>query len=347
MVKVYEDRFPAGIQGTRTAGYYMNVILQKNLDAAKKAIRQDWDMVFVIDGAEGAGKSVLAQQIAYYCDPDFNINNIVFRPHEFKEAILESKKYQAVVYDEAFGGLASRRAMSATNVAIVDMLTEIRQKNLFVIIVLPTFFDLDKYVALWRSRILIHVYADNFERGNFKFYSYNLKKKLYVGGKKFYNYNIKKPNFRGAFTNFYPVGADEYKKRKHDSLRSFEKNEEKKIVDPENKKQTIISQTLKKIAQHMFYDQTKLKLNKKQIGELMGMRAVQIGQYCDREISASDGHARFFVKTKGEPLEKNEENDIIPKLRDNTIIHKDIIPESEKATQDNFEQHMKDLRNNK
>ena len=43
---------------------YMDGFLKRNLDEAKRVIKKDWDMVFVIDGYEGSGKSVLAQHCA-------------------------------------------------------------------------------------------------------------------------------------------------------------------------------------------------------------------------------------------------------------------------------------------
>jgi hypothetical protein len=106
--------------------------------------------------------------------------------------------------------------MNKVNQSIVRMLTEIRYKNLFIFIVLPTFFDLVKYVALWRSRALLHVYDVNFERGYFAFYDKDKKKELYIKGKKFYSYSsrIVKPNFIGRFTNHYVVDKEEYIKRK-------------------------------------------------------------------------------------------------------------------------------------
>jgi hypothetical protein len=103
------------------------------------------------------------------------------------------------------------------------MLAEIRQKNLFVFVVMPTFFDLDKYVALWRSRALIHVYtAANFERGYFGFYNAERKKQLYILGKKFYSYAKPKDNFHGRFTNFYPVDEKAYRAKKLESLKRRE-----------------------------------------------------------------------------------------------------------------------------
>jgi len=180
---------------------------------------------FVANGivVHNSGKSLKAQQDAFYCDPTLDINRVTFTPTEFQKAIVNAKPYQSVIFDEAYGGLASRSANSRINKALVTVLAEIRQKNLFIFIVLPSFFDLDKYVALWRSRVLIHVYCgDNFERGNFSFFNQAKKKDLYVYGKKFYNYKQTLPNFRGRFTKFYTVDEVAYKKKKLDSLTSNE-----------------------------------------------------------------------------------------------------------------------------
>ena len=210
--------------------YYMDGYLKKNLDIANKAIRKDWDMVILVDGMEGSGKSVMAQQAAYYCDPSFNLKNIVFTPSEFKKEIMTAKKYTSIVYDEAYTGLSSRATMSMINRALVSMLAEIRQRNLFVFVVMPTFFDLDKYVAIWRSRALINLYTDGFNRGYFKFYSSSRKKELYVNGKKFYNYFKPEPNFRGRFTDFYTVDKEKYKRKKRDSLMDREKKAEEALL---------------------------------------------------------------------------------------------------------------------
>ena len=205
----------------------MDGYLKHNLDTAKKVIQQDWDMVFVVDGAEGSGKSVLAMQCAYYCDPTLTLDRVVFTPFEFSKAIMNAKPYEAVVYDEAYTGLSSRATMSMINRTLIKMLAEIRQKNLFVFVVMPTFFDLDKYAALWRSRVLLNVYTgERFQRGFFKFFNAERKKDLYIKGKKYYNYNLVKPNFIGRFCKGYPVDEKEYKKKKKDSLLDREKKRE-------------------------------------------------------------------------------------------------------------------------
>ena len=197
----------------------MDGYLRKVYSKAKTIIKQDWDCVFLVDGTEGGGKSVIAQQGALEVDPNFSIECIAFTPDEFKNAILSAKKYQAVIYDEAYTGLSSRGTMSDINKTLVGMLAEIRQKNLFVFIVMPTFFDLDRYAAIWRSRGLIHVYTDKgYGRGYFSYYNKDRKKNLYIIGKKFYDYRKPRPNFRGRFTNYYAVDEDQYRAKKLKAL---------------------------------------------------------------------------------------------------------------------------------
>jgi len=226
--------------------YYMDGILKTNLDLAKKTIKKDWDMIFVADGGEGSGKSVCIMQCAYYCDPTLTLDRVTFTPEEFQTAILNAEPYQAVIYDEAYTGLSSRATMSLINRTLISMLAEIRQKNLFVFVVMPCFFDLDKYVALWRSRALIHIYtAKNFERGYFAFYNVDKKKDLYISGKKFYSYSNPKPNFIGRFTNFYPVDEQDYRKKKRDSLINKKSYDQEKEVSKEA--QDVIFQRLMQI----------------------------------------------------------------------------------------------------
>jgi hypothetical protein len=203
--------------------FNMNAILYGLFQKATKVIKNDWDMIFCIDGFEGTGKSVFAMQCAYVCDNTLTNDRVVFTSNAFRKAVIAAKPYQAVIYDEAYTGLSSRSTMSFINKALVSMLAEIRQKNLFVFVVMPTFFDLDKYVALWRSRALIHVYtSDDFERGFFAWFDRDKKKDLYILGKKFYTYSNVKPNFTGRFVNYYTVDEIEYRNNKKNSLTARE-----------------------------------------------------------------------------------------------------------------------------
>lgn len=239
----------------------MDEYLKNNLDVCKSVIKKDWDMIICVDGPEGSGKSVLGQQMAYYCDNNLHIDRICFTPSEFKKGIMNAKPFESVIYDEAYTGLSSRAAISLINRTLVSMLAEIRQRNLFVFIIMPSFFDLDKYAALWRSRALVHVYiGKGFQRGYFEFYNSEQKKHLYVNGKKYYAYNMGRPNFRGRFTDGYMVDETEYRKKKRNSL-----------TDRENKREA--ADAAKEIQDAMFaqLQETDIKMSHVDKMKILGM----------------------------------------------------------------------------
>ena len=184
---------------------------------------KDKDRLFAVDGAEGRGKSVLTFQLCSVLDPSFDISRVCFTPKEFELAIRKASKGQAVVFDEAFTGLSSRAALSKINRLLVSLMMEFRQKNLFVFIVLPTIFLLDKYVALWRSVGLFHVYTKRGRRGQWVYFNRRKKKALYLYGKKDYTYtgkHIPMSSFKGRFLDQYTVDEKLYRKKKRAALES-------------------------------------------------------------------------------------------------------------------------------
>jgi ABC-type dipeptide/oligopeptide/nickel transport system ATPase component len=197
--------------------FYVDNILKKELDKIKTVVtKKDRDFVMVIDGEEGSGKSVLAMQIAKYLDPDFNIDKLVFNSDDFIEAIKKVKMNSCVLLDEAYSASNARASLTEVNRAMVGVATEMRQRNLFVIFVLPTFFDLDRYFALWRCRALIHVYFDRKgDRGSYIIFPKTQKKLLYLNGKKKYDYsNPQSPYPPCRFYNNYTVDETAYREKK-------------------------------------------------------------------------------------------------------------------------------------
>lgn len=192
--------------------------MMDNLKIARALVHDDWDMIGLYDGYVGSGKSVKAQQDAYYLDPTFNLDRICFTAEEFTKAVNKAEKFQAVIYDEAYTGMSSKDSMKNVNKALEKRLTEIRQKNLFILIVMPTIFDLAKHIAIWRAKYLVHVYTVKNKRGFFQFYNKDKKKDLYVQGQKYYSYYSPNPNFRGRFTNHYTVSELRYRNKKDRSL---------------------------------------------------------------------------------------------------------------------------------
>ena len=183
-----------------------------------KIHKKDFDWVWIVDGAEGSGKSVLAQQLAKVLDPSFSIDNMCMTPDEFTKAILKARKGQCIIFDEAFTGFSSRASLTEINRLLVSLMMEMRSKNLFVIIVMPTLFLLDRYVALFRARGLFHVYLKNGRRGRWCYFNSKKKRLLYLKGKKLFSYAEPKSNFRGKFYDNYTVDEELYRLKKSDAL---------------------------------------------------------------------------------------------------------------------------------
>lgn len=204
---------------SREVDFYIDPISRNNLDEVRyRVLEKDFDFVTVIDGREGSGKSVLAQQLASYVDPNFCLDNIVFTSTDFIAKIKDpkTKKGSCIILDEAFNAINSRASMSEVNKSMGAIATEMRQKNLFIFIVLPSFFDLDKQFAIHRASSLIHVYLkDNVDRGQYLIFPRSKKLYLYLNGKKTYNYSKPKSPFPPCrFSNHYTVDEEEYRKKK-------------------------------------------------------------------------------------------------------------------------------------
>ena len=216
--------------------YYLDdkmkrAIDKKILPAISKAV--DDDYVMVIDGKERSGKSTLAQQIGRYIDPTLNVSRICFSPEEFREAVMNADKGQCVIFDEAYRGYGSSSALSEVNRILKAMMMEMGQKNLFVIIILPTFYLLEKYVAIWRAKCLIHVYRIKATRGYWRGFNARKKMKLYLNpiGKKFYSYTHVKTSFKGKFFGKIVIDDEEYKKKKSKSfMDGFKQTREEKSM---------------------------------------------------------------------------------------------------------------------
>ena len=209
--------------------FWMDGILENNLRSAQQLIKEDWDFLYVVDGDVGTGKSVFSQQMAYLVsDGQFGLDQICFDAQQFRSAVLNADRYQAIVFDEAFRGLAGRSSLSKINKEIVQLLNEIRQKNLFIFIVLPSMWDLDKYVTQHRCSGVFHVYylpyrkKDNNwsrERGHVKFY--NKSKITYTIGNSPRRYTYpQSASFKVTFKEFYTVDETSYKLKKSRALAS-------------------------------------------------------------------------------------------------------------------------------
>lgn len=207
--------------------------LKSNLDIMMSKTSKDFNFNILIsgDGKTRTGKTTFGLQIASYVDKDFpdNWRNQVVYDWEDLEKISDTlKPGQALVYDEARKVLNSTRSMTKYCQNLLDFISEIGDKNLFLIIILPDFFDLPKPLALVQSHILINVYWRKFTRGFFGFFNDRKKTNLYIKGKQWRNYHAEKPSFDGTFTKFFPIDMEEYKKHKHSNLKRIRSKKKKR-----------------------------------------------------------------------------------------------------------------------
>jgi len=218
-------------KGSKEEGsFYIDGILKTNLDRIKQIVRRDWDALYVIDGVVGAGKSCFAMQLGYYLsDGDFVIDEVTFKPKEFKAQVLKSPKYNCVLMDESFRGMSSRAALSQTNKTLMSLLQEIRQRNLFILLCIPSIYDIDKYISMHRCAGLFHVTTEGHmrERGYWKFFNQQQVMRMVADQKWRYKYPFRSKIF-GRFTKFYPIPKEIYEEKKMASLGDYEYEHNKK-----------------------------------------------------------------------------------------------------------------------
>lgn len=200
----------------------------------------DEDRFYIVDGHEGAGKSLFTLQQAAYIDPtiieddgDKVLPRICFSVEEFLDAIRNTRSTKthtkAVVFDEAFRGMSSKSALSKVNKKLVEALMEARQNNLVVFLVSPSFYMLEFYQAVLRSKALFHVVKEKNSRLRYvRIFNYKKKATLYqIGVRKGWGYPVK-TKVRVRFFEKYPGGdkfEDKYRKKKRYSFKGGDEEE--------------------------------------------------------------------------------------------------------------------------
>lgn len=206
----------------KSVGFYVDGWLRIQLDKVKNVLtKKDEDYVLVVDGKERVGKSVFVMQLAKYVDPSFCMERMCFTAMEFENAIRNAKKGQAVVLDEAYRSMGTGSILSEVNRLLTALMMEMGQKNLFVIIVLPTFYLLGRYAALWRARGLLHVFKSKGRKGYWRFYNHKKKQRLYnnPNARRMYSYYHVRTHRRGKFLNQYALDEKKYRKKKAEAFK--------------------------------------------------------------------------------------------------------------------------------
>jgi hypothetical protein len=145
--------------------YYISKKLATDLDINLGLIKnKNQDLLILIDGPEGAGKSTFARQIGAYCtlqlgvpfdyDGVGNIHNDV---EKYINSSLDSPRYSIHIMDEGRKVLNKARSQSGDAVRFTDYLSECREdRNQVHIVLVPAFHDLHPYVVKWRMKLLLN-----------------------------------------------------------------------------------------------------------------------------------------------------------------------------------------------
>jgi hypothetical protein len=164
------------------------------------------------------------------------VDNIVWKPRDLIERAFKVPKYSYILLDE----WEDSTYWSELGITLRQFFRKCRQLNLFIMCIIPNWFQLPLSYAVSRSTFAIDVrFNDKLERGYFAFYNFPSKRMLYVLGKRAHYYGAAKPTFLGRFPDGYGVDEKEYRKRKYEDMIKYEED------NPIKKTKTQIETELK------------------------------------------------------------------------------------------------------
>jgi len=193
---------------------YIDGELQKRLNFAKKQIAMNNDCIGIVSGGEGTGKSSLAGNIMRYISEDKFDPRKQLIGADYQEALEKLQEVEDngwLMFDEGNAFFLSTETMSREHRDLHKVFSIFRQKRLFVLIILPSFFRLGSYFANDRSKFMIRTYLNDGKRGFFAYYGEKRKNKAYKLCRKDHDYALVKPNFRGRFHQCISLEDKKYK----------------------------------------------------------------------------------------------------------------------------------------
>lgn len=209
---------------------YMDGYMKDNLDSLKEAVARNWDGVLLFTGREGSGKTTLSSQCLAYLDPNFDLSRVCFTLEQVKELVDKLPPGSSILYDESWKDTSTLGDRERQR-EFFRILTEKRKKRFYWGVVSATFFDLKKFVAIHRTRVLINTYSNGLERGFWSMYDYDRKQDLYIKGIKTWDMGCVPPNLRGRFASWLPFDIDAYDAKKDASTKASEEVQDESMLE--------------------------------------------------------------------------------------------------------------------
>ena len=153
---------PNGMYNFRVNKDIYNILMRfKN-----KVTKDDSEVWIAAQGDTGCGKSLTMFQWSYIMTGKMiPLKNICFSIDEFVTAVIDAKKGDVVVCDEAISIFFSRASMTKGGRLVGEVSNQIRQKNLIIILCLPDVLNLD-YIAQKKLNAIIHLWEDRRLKGD-------------------------------------------------------------------------------------------------------------------------------------------------------------------------------------
>lgn len=288
MVKIIRELIPNGINGiTRkeSLSYYQDGNYNEILSGLKKAVmNKNTSSVILFDGRSGMGKTTLALQTGITLDEDFGLHKLHFSPRTFlqgdengKVGLAQAKKGDFILFDEAML-ISNRSAMSQINKMIIQAMSMIRSKNIFVGFCVNSIFDLDRNLVLHRADALFHVYGNTLvDRGKFCGFfkgrdGFDRLKDLYLKGKKMYEYSNPRANMVASFSKEFIIDETLYETEKQKGINEFLKNKGYRVMD---KRKAVLKMKAKGLSQHL-------------IADCLSLSGIQVRQYLNEAVELEE-----------------------------------------------------------
>ena len=157
----------------------------------KQRIKRNKNLLMLVAGDTGSGKSWTALAIAERVDEDFNEEKIIFTYDELID-VVETQKFpkgSCIIFDEASAeALQARDFMSRKNKSISALLQTFRNMNYVVIFTSPDMSFIDR-----QARSLLHMIlvtrddGINYQANLNSVKVYMIRKSIFKGGFKYFN----------------------------------------------------------------------------------------------------------------------------------------------------------------
>ena len=324
-------------------------MLNRIKDKINNEDQEFWIAYVAKNAATGVGKSLRAMRDKYIINPDGNIEEVCFSKEEFINTVLDAKKGDVIICDEAISIFFSRGSMTKEGRLVAEISNQIRQKNLCIMLCVPEVLSLDWLIQKKLNCVVI-IWEDRKNQGDKRttikgccaiypeipgmplkslFINYQRRKKT----NPMLSTKPPQPFFRepgDSITKkpWYPFGEDAYRKKKESVLEKYRtKPEDTTLKDAkaaemvEKEKET--HPTEREIKEKIIYD---LRTNKKYafaaISRMLDIPSSTIRDYYarfTRKISERGGVADNVVNnsaTKDNILEKEKINNISFNIND-------------------------------